>query len=264
MPHDPGHVWQADEVGPLLADLHAALRGFPGDLRKVDALAPLTEADVTNLVADAAVIRAELTGSSAEPTGTEPTGTETQRSLGTETQRSLDPVINRKTGRKSAFPFVEPKNGGMARADHATPRAVQAHENSQAVPLHGDAHPGNLLSTPTGPIWTDFEDAWRGPIDWDLACLELTGRLDGRAAVAGYPRPSAIRRYPSVARCPGAPRGPEPGTDADRIRPASTWFLDGRRLEGLVWSLVFRWRFPSAARAAETDRRIRHWRDHRS
>jgi Ser/Thr protein kinase RdoA (MazF antagonist) len=56
-------------------------------------------------------------------------------------------------------------------------------------PLHGDAHPGNLLVTPRGLVWNDFEDAWRGPLAWDLACLATTGRLDGRAAVAAYPDP---------------------------------------------------------------------------
>jgi Ser/Thr protein kinase RdoA (MazF antagonist) len=38
-------------------------------------------------------------------------------------------------------------------------------------PLHGDAHPGNVLSTPAGPRWTDFEEAAHGPVGWDLACL---------------------------------------------------------------------------------------------
>ncbi|MGI5502501.1 phosphotransferase family protein [Lentzea sp. CA-135723] len=37
-------------------------------------------------------------------------------------------------------------------------------------PLHGDAHHGNVLMTPSGPVWNDFEDTWRGPIAWDLAC----------------------------------------------------------------------------------------------
>jgi hypothetical protein len=37
-------------------------------------------------------------------------------------------------------------------------------------PLHGDAHPGNLLLTPSGPVWNDFEDAWMGPVAWDVAC----------------------------------------------------------------------------------------------
>lgn len=54
-------------------------------------------------------------------------------------------------------------------------------------PLHGDTHPGNLLSTPSGLVWNDFEDSWRGPLAWDVACLANTTRLDGRAALAGYP-----------------------------------------------------------------------------
>lgn len=38
-------------------------------------------------------------------------------------------------------------------------------------PLHGDSHHGNVLMTPSGPVWNDFEDTWRGPVAWDLACL---------------------------------------------------------------------------------------------
>lgn len=49
-------------------------------------------------------------------------------------------------------------------------------------PLHGDAHLGNLLSTPDGLVWTDFEDACSGPIEWDLASLTLTDET-----VANYP-----------------------------------------------------------------------------
>jgi len=178
VPHDRGHVWRPAEVGPLLADLHAALRTYPGALprtppievaavvdvlRRFDALGPLTEADIPDLLADTARVTDELAG---------------------------------------------------------TP-----------VPLHGDAHPGNLLHTTAGPVWTDFEDAWSGPIGWDLACLELTGRLDGRAAVAGYPGVW------------------------DKAR-----FLAGRRLEGLVWSLLFQWRFPTAERKSDVDARVCAWR----
>lgn len=52
-----------------------------------------------------------------------------------------------------------------------------------AMTLHGDPHPGNLLRTAGGLVWTDLEDTSRGPRGWDLACLRTTGRLDGRAAV---------------------------------------------------------------------------------
>jgi thiamine kinase-like enzyme len=39
--------------------------------------------------------------------------------------------------------------------------------NSQ--PLHGDAHLGNFLNTTKGLLLTDWEDAFLGPIEWDLA-----------------------------------------------------------------------------------------------
>jgi Ser/Thr protein kinase RdoA (MazF antagonist) len=174
-----------DDVGPLLADLHSALRDYPGELpttppmdvpqvldylRRAGGLAPLTESDIPDLLADAVRVGRELSA-------------------------------------------------------------------QDAVPLHGDAHPGNLLHTKQGPVWTDFEDAWRGPIGWDLACLELTGRLDGRAAVAGYP---------------DAP--PE---------SARTSCLAGRRLQSIVWSMMFHRWFPSPDRTAETAGRIRYWRAHR-
>jgi aminoglycoside phosphotransferase (APT) family kinase protein len=35
--------------------------------------------------------------------------------------------------------------------------------------LHGDASVGNLLRTPRGLLWNDFEDTFRGPVHWDVA-----------------------------------------------------------------------------------------------
>ncbi len=35
--------------------------------------------------------------------------------------------------------------------------------------LHGDASLSNLLRTPHGPLWNDFEDVLRGPVHWDVA-----------------------------------------------------------------------------------------------
>lgn len=37
--------------------------------------------------------------------------------------------------------------------------------------LHGDAHEGNLLPTTSGVLWTDWEDTFSGPVEWDLASL---------------------------------------------------------------------------------------------
>jgi hypothetical protein len=38
-------------------------------------------------------------------------------------------------------------------------------------PLHGDAHMGNLMNTTRGLLWTDWEDAFSGPVEWDVASL---------------------------------------------------------------------------------------------
>ena len=35
--------------------------------------------------------------------------------------------------------------------------------------LHGEPHPGNLLSTTEGPVFIDFETCCRGPIEFDVA-----------------------------------------------------------------------------------------------
>jgi thiamine kinase-like enzyme len=54
-------------------------------------------------------------------------------------------------------------------------------------PLHGDSHYGNLLMTSSGPVWNDFEDTWRGPVAWDLACLAgARGAEAARRAVEIY------------------------------------------------------------------------------
>jgi len=37
--------------------------------------------------------------------------------------------------------------------------------------LHGEPHPGNVLGTPDGPIFIDFETFCRGPIEFDVAHL---------------------------------------------------------------------------------------------
>jgi hypothetical protein len=40
-----------------------------------------------------------------------------------------------------------------------------------SVPLHGDAHLGNVLWTADGPLWGDLESACTGPVEWDLSAL---------------------------------------------------------------------------------------------
>lgn len=43
--------------------------------------------------------------------------------------------------------------------------------------LHGDAHPGNLMLTTQGLLWTDWEDTFLGPIEWDLASIIWNARI---------------------------------------------------------------------------------------
>lgn len=44
-------------------------------------------------------------------------------------------------------------------------------------PLHGDAHPGNLINTTLGLLWTDWEDTFSGPVEWDLASIIWNARI---------------------------------------------------------------------------------------
>jgi hypothetical protein len=81
------------------------------------------------------------------------------------------------------LPFVG-EHAEILRAEHARLSALLP---AGGQVLHGDAHPGNVLVTPDGLVWNDFEDTWRGPVEWDLAVMRRTKQLDGEAALAAYP-----------------------------------------------------------------------------
>jgi hypothetical protein len=53
-------------------------------------------------------------------------------------------------------------------------------------PLHGDAHLSNVLWSPEGPLWSDLENACRGPVEYDLACIRYRGLPQADAAIAAY------------------------------------------------------------------------------
>jgi hypothetical protein len=96
------------------------------------------------------------------------------------------------------------------------------------LPLHGDPHPGNLLCTPNGWIWCDFEDACSGPIQWDLAAVAGSSRIDGAAVMAVY-------------------------GDTGDLEP----WLALRRIHVVVWACLFAERLPG--HVAQAQQRLRAW-----
>jgi Phosphotransferase enzyme family len=51
---------------------------------------------------------------------------------------------------------------------HTSGQAIRRHTTVDQI-LHGEPHPGNLLSTPKGPLFIDLETCCRGPIEFDVA-----------------------------------------------------------------------------------------------
>jgi len=60
--------------------------------------------------------------------------------------------------------------------DHLT-TSMEVLDGFPHQPLHGDAHMGNLMNTAQGLLWTDWEDAFSGPIEWDIASIIWNARI---------------------------------------------------------------------------------------
>jgi hypothetical protein len=60
-------------------------------------------------------------------------------------------------------------------------------------PLHGDAHLFNVLGTPSGPLWHDFETSCFGPREYDLAALAEDASLE---AYGSYDRELVEAMWP--------------------------------------------------------------------
>ena len=90
--------------------------------------------------------------------------------------------------------------------------------------LHGDAHRRNLLATPAGFLWTDFEDACMGPRAWDIAVFlaQEPGREDELLALLPEPR------------------------GWEELLP----FVEARELEAVIYMQVAATRFPDRGMAA--------------
>lgn len=75
--------------------------------------------------------------------------------------------------------------------DHLT-RSIHVLGAFPHQPLHGDAHMGNLMNTTRGLLWTDWEDTFAGPVEWDVASAIWNAQIldDNQPAadrfIAGY------------------------------------------------------------------------------
>ena len=126
-------------------------------------------------------------------------------------------------------------DAGLLRSAAQDARSRVAALGAPFQAIHGDAHLGNTINTAAGPLWGDWEDTCRGPTGWDLGCLRTSG-----LAFDGDPKDceAAIKAY-----------GAEPD-DA---------FVEARRLQGTVWTLVFARDHPAIADKAA--QRLAYYRE---
>lgn len=97
--------------------------------------------------------------------------------------------------------------------------------------VHGDAHSGNLIRGEKGLVWIDLEDVCIGALEWDLACLWRSRRLDGH---------NAVNHYLSLSGASSAL------TD---LRS----YLDARELEETVWFLAVAYQQPERYKRIATE-----------
>lgn len=90
--------------------------------------------------------------------------------------------------------------------------------------VHGDAHIGNVLATTRGAVWTDWEDAFVGPIEFDLACVRSKADLFGEERDA----------IDAILAAYGSDYDPELVTDLQLVR----------NLQVIPWLAVFAERQP--------------------
>jgi hypothetical protein len=94
-------------------------------------------------------------------------------------------------------------------------RAAMENMRAPVQPLHADAHLGNVLNGPDGPLWNDWEDTCLGPVGWDAACLIAFARLTG----SGLARAETALDATGIALDPGE---------------LALW-VEARTLQLLVW-----------------------------
>ena len=113
------------------------------------------------------------------------------------------------------------------RREHTAVLADVDTPGSADIVLHGDAHPGNLLRSPRGWVWTDLEESCAGPREWDLAVLSSRDDVDSTAALRAYAAASGAA-VPTAAE----------------LAP----FRRARELEATVWLLAMAHLYPERYR----------------
>jgi hypothetical protein len=117
----------------------------------------------------------------------------------------LAPLVH---GVPACLAFLERNRGWIASADLERARTewgqlapllsseqafVRAFPGARLQVIHGDAPAYNLIRTAHGPLFADFEDTTRGPVEWDLAGF-------GPAAAAAYDAAAAPLSLPLLDR----------------------------------------------------------------
>ncbi len=121
-----------------------------------------------------------------------------------------------------------------------TARSISILMQFPLQPIHGDAHFGNVLNTTRGVLWTDWEDVFLGPIEWDLASLVASSWVFGTEWERSE---QALRGY------------------GDYDAGALSACVEARTLVALVWSIVMHQANPSPERQFRIDRRLEWLRE---
>jgi hypothetical protein len=230
-----------DDVAPeakgrALADVHAALRDFlaesagsaadistesAGSAADFSTESAGSAADFSTASAGSAADFSTASAGSAADVSTESAGSAADFStdrlprLGAwEEARAMLPGL-----RASAWLDAESRDRvarAWDRAEHVVAGAEARTASWQAV--HGDAHLGNVLATTRGALWTDWEDAFLGPVEWDLATLASRHRLFGEEPTL----PAVLAAY----------TGPYDAALVDEL-------LEARSLQAIVWLHLF-------------------------
>lgn len=129
----------------LVADLHRALRDYPGEL-------PFLSAAEPQMIADS------LDDLEARPDLLDPADLDRAR----QEWKVLEPLVTSRAAFEAEFPV-------------------------DLQPIHGDAPPFNIVPTPDGELYADFELVTIGPVEWDLAAFwpECEAAYDVRARSLG-------------------------------------------------------------------------------